>query len=150
MSSNTLVDKAEAMDVFIHRIAVIMLVMSFNFALTASQYFVSDLTADVMDKVQSVAVLIAVAWMLPSLWRLKMSRANDSLMSDSYIGSVFKKEAVKAFSLTYLFLVVAEIAARAEWFSVPTTFYISFALAFTTAVFGVSFFVFNRSDDHLC
>jgi hypothetical protein len=149
MSLESMVEKAEAVDDFISRIAVIMLVMSVNFTLTTLQYVVSESVGEVMDKIQAVSMLLAGAWIMPSFWRLKMSGANEMFATDSYIASVFKRAAVKAFCLTYLFLIIVEIAARASWLNVPSEFYLSSTLAFTTATFSVAFFIFNRSDEHI-
>jgi hypothetical protein len=149
MSSKPLTDKAEAVDDFIGRVAIIMIVMSVNFTLTAWQYVASEAAGEIIDKIQMVSLLLAGAWIMPSFLRLKMSGANEMFTSDSYIASVFKKAAVKAFSLTYLFLVVAEIAARADWLNVPSEFYLSGALAFTTATFSVAFFFFSHSEDYV-
>ena len=149
MSSKPLTDKAEAVDDFIGRVAIIMIVMSVNFTLTAWQYVASEAAGEIIDKIQMVSLLLAGAWIMPSFWRLKMSGANEMFATDSYISSVFKRAAVKAFCLTYLFLIIVEIAARASWLNVPSEFYLSSTLAFTTATFSVAFFIFNRSDEHI-
>ena len=149
MNSKVKVDPAEAVDDFVSRIAIVMLIMSVNFALTAGQFLVGDAVAEIMNNVQLFVMLAAVVWIAPSVWRCVVSGVHDLLVPDSYILSVFKKAAVKAFSLTYLFLIFADVVARKQSFDIPTEFYLSCALAFTTAVFSLAFFIFNRSDDEI-
>ncbi|TDF38461.1 hypothetical protein EYS14_12355 [Alteromonadaceae bacterium M269] len=149
MNSKISTDPAEAVDVFINRVAFVMLMMSLSFSLTAGQFLVSQSAADTMNNVQTIVMLIAGLSIIPSFWKLKVSGASDLLVGDSYIVAVFKRASVKAFTLTYAFLIFAEISAREAWFEVPAEFYLSGALAFTTAAFSIAFYIFNRSDSEI-
>ena len=140
---------AQFVDKFLHRTAIGVLLMAFAYVTSSAMYLVSEEVAATLDVVELLLALLAVAAVLPvfiKYVRLRSNRQCDQSESDGYMADVLKKACVKAFSFTFVFLIILEPTSEKYLTELPTDFFINVILAFTLGVFSLTFFSLIRSD----
>ena len=106
---------AQTVDRILQRTAIGVFLLSLAYSMSAAMYLVSEEAAGYMDRVQLALGILIVLIVLPAFLkflRLKFRRGSDSPESDGYVAEMFKRAGSKAFSLTFILLIVLELAAR--------------------------------------
>ena len=150
MSDQNSESTAQFVDKFLHRTALGTLLMTCAYAVSSAMYLVSEDVMATLDMVGLLLKLSAVVVILPVFikrLRLRSRQQCNQSESDGYMAEVLKKACVKAFSFTFVFLVLLEPTTKKYLTELPTDFFINVILAFSLGVFSLTFFALIRSDD---
>ena len=140
---------AQIIDSSMQRIALGVFLMALAYTMSAAMFVASPGVAELLDKLQlglGILVLLIVFPAFLRIVKLRRRSGSDCEESDSYIVAMFRKASAKAFSLTFVFLVVMQIVTEKLQTDLPASFFVNLILAFTLAVFSIGFFMLVRSD----
>jgi hypothetical protein len=141
---------AQFADRFLLRTAIGVLLVAIAYAAGAAMYLVGDEIADYLDKLQLLLAVAAVVIILPGFIKYARLRAAGQCRAgepEGFVAEVFNKACVKAFSLTFVFLIILEPLSKKYLTELPTNFFINLTLCLSLGVFSLTFFFLNREDD---
>ena len=143
---------AQVAETMMHRTAIGVFLVTMAYVLSAAVYLVDEQVERYLDHLQLVLGIAAIVVILPifvKYSRLKARRQDGCPESDSFMAEMFKRAGTKAFSLTFIFLVVLDVVTKRELVDYPTPFYINLILAFSLGVFSITYFrlVHSGGDD---
>jgi len=150
MNQNNNESTAQFIDKFLHRTAIGTLLMTCAYAVSSAMYLVSEEVAATLDVVELLLALSAVVVVLPvfiQMVRLRSRQQCGQAELDGYMAEVLKKACVKAFSFTFVFLILLEATSEKYLTKLPTGFFINVIRAFSLGVFSLTFLLLLRSDD---
>lgn len=137
-------------ETMMHRTAIGVFLVTVSYTLSAAAYLVDGPVAALLDRLEIVLGIAAIVAVLPifvKYSRLKARRHDACPEADSYMAEMFKRAGTKAFSLTFVFLVVLDVVTKRDLVDYPTAFFINVILAFSLGVFSITFFRFIHSGD---
>ena len=149
MNQNNIESSAQFIDKFLHRTAIGTLLMTCAYAVSSAMYLVSEELVATLDVVELLLALSAVVVVLPvfiQYVRLRYRQQCSHAESDGYMAEVLKKACMKAFSLTFVFLILLEPTTEKYLTELPTDFFINVILAFSLGVFSLTFLALIQSD----
>ena len=103
-----------------------------------------------MHKMPTLLSLLVLVILLPVFIRFVRLRANkdcDWSQPGGYVAEIFGKACVRAFSATFVLLIVLQVVADKYFAALPTAFFLSVILALSLGVLGLTFFYLVRSDE---
>jgi len=145
---------AQIAEMMMHRTAIGVFLVTMAYVLSAVVYLVDAQVARYMEYLQLVLGIAAIAVVLPvfvKYSRIKARRQAGCPESDSFMAEMFQRAGIKAFSFTFVFLVVLDVVTKREFVEFPTPFYINLILAFSLGVFSITYFRLVHSsgaDEH--
>lgn len=149
MSKENSETTAQFVDKFLHRTAIGVFLMTLAYAVSSAMYLVSAEVAVTLDVVELLLALAAVVVVLPvfiKFVRLRSKQQCNQSESDGYMAHVLNKACVKAFSFTFVFLILLEPTTEKYLTELPADFFINLILSFSLGVFSLTFFSLIRSD----
>jgi len=139
---------AQLLDKFLQRTAVGVFLLTIKYVVSAAGFVVSDELADHAGWLQIVLSILVLVVVFPAFLKyLNLHRKKECPDTSGYVIEMFKKSAVKAFSLTFVFLIAVKWMAGNYLMGLPTLFFINAILAFTLGVFSITFYLLLRTDD---
>ncbi len=141
---------AELIDRFLQRTAIGVFMLALSYVMSAAEYLVSDEVAGHIDRLQLLLSALIIVVVLPAFLKyLKLKTNKDKECPDTsgYVMEMFKRAGIKAFSLTFIFLIAVNWVAEKYLTRLPAPFFINATLAFTLGVFSISFYFLLRGDD---
>ena len=140
---------AQIIDSFMQRTALGVFLMALAYSMSAAMLVASPKVAEVLDNVQlglGILVLLIVFPAFLRIVKLRRRTGSDCEETDGYIVAMFRKASAKAFSLTFVFLVVMQVVTEKLQTGLSASFFVNVILAFTLGVFSITFFILVRSD----
>ena len=141
---------AQIVDRLLQRTAIGVSLLTISYAMAAAMYVISDQEiVDLMDRLQlvpSILVLLIVFPAFVKFARLRHRRKSECTEADGYLVEMFRRASAMAFSLTFIFLMILELATDKYLTGLPAPFFINATLAFSLGVLSVGFFRLARGD----
>jgi hypothetical protein len=150
MTEHTVAQQAERL---LLRTAMGVLCMSLVYSAEALGYLVDVQYQSLLDGTQTGLSILAALIILPGFVRfarLRKAEGGQHCDADSYMGSVFQRACVVAFSVTFWVLVLHEPVFKSLTATLPVGFYLNSLLVISLGAFSASFFMTlwrDRQDD---
>ncbi len=139
----------EVADRLLLRMTIGMGFLSVAHALSAATYVVTDVVAGYLDNLAtllSVLLAIVVFPVLIKFSRFRKEEQCDSSGAESYISEVFTRASVKAFAITFIFVMVLEPVSERYFTDLPTVFFLNLILSLALGALCLTFFYLIRND----
>lgn len=141
---------ARVAETMMQRSAIAMGMVTMAYALSVTMQLVDGPVVRYLDWIQMALGLGVLVVVLPTFIkysRLKTRLKDTCREADSFMANAFNQAARKAFSLTFVFMVVLQMLTRRHFTDLPTDFFINVILTFSLGVFSLTFFFLVR-DNH--
>ena len=150
MSDRKPLSSAQFVDRFMTRTATGVLLVSLAYAATTVEYFAPETLAFYLDKLALILGLLAVVIVFPQFVQLIRRRTKLGIGKnepEGFVIEVYKRAAERAFSLTFIFLLFMDVMTDRGLAGLPAEVVVETIIAFSLAIFSLSFFIFNRAFD---
>jgi hypothetical protein len=150
MSKQSQLSSAEFIDHFLRRSALGVLLLALAYGAAALALLVGPTLSVWLGYVQlglSLAILVVV---FPSFWRYlrwRGRRMSGCAESDSYLAAQFQRASARAFSASFIGLVVLEVVVRKAYPALPAGLALNAILCLSLGVMSLAFFFFDRQHD---
>ena len=124
-------------------IVIATFLVSMKYLADALQYLTEGQTSTLFYVIESVIALLAFAFAAPAFIRLIYLRYKGGFNDyepEGFITDILRKTCVKAFSLTFLFIVAIHNVEKVGTYDLSIRFTLDLVLAFSLAAFSLTFF----------
>ncbi len=141
---------AEVLDKFMHAVAIALLLFSLKFATSAAMHFADGSLLNILDWTEIVLTGLAVIILIPAGFRFKLLKYKPEhrfFEPNGYVIDIFRRSFEKGFSITFLMLVILDVATKRHFTEIPTAFFIEIILVVMLGSFGIAFFLLSHRAD---
>ena len=150
MSNNSTESPAVIIDRFFQRIAIGVTLLGLSYALSAASYIVSEDIASYIGPLKTLLSIMVLVVVFPAFWTfMKLDKKIRSLCyePDSFIVEMFKNACVRAFSITFVTLIILELLSEVHFPELAPSFFLNIALWISLDVFALTFFMSTLASD---
>lgn len=132
------------LDRFLTRSAYAMLLVAVGYSAEAAGPYVSETAVQVLDYLgmaASAAIFIFLLPLFATYLRHCRGKGGDF---EGFVSEIFKKACVRAFEVTFIFLLILDVLARSVLENIPAKTFLQVAVAVCVASMGLTFWILNR------
>lgn len=131
-------------DRFLTRSAYAMLLVAVGYFAEAATPYVSQQTAWLLGYVgMAVSAGIFIFLLPPFITYVRHCRGKGGHF-EGFVLEIFRKACVRAFEVTFIFLLILEVLSRSVLEIVPARTFLQVAVAVCVASMGITFWILNR------